>query len=420
MTIPRNIVQIALNSYMVCVLILSTDAFLTLLIGGNNPADVTRGSPVTRIAWAVVYAVTLVRLLRRRDKLAIIVRANKLLCALLGMTAASCLWSIDPGATLHGMVTLVFTTLFAIDMSMHYTITQQIQLIRIALLVVVGLSVLIELTLPGMIPGFESEGSAWHGVFGTKNVFGRITALAVASCLMPPLRTWIRLATIGIGVVLGVLARSVGTVGYMVAIAWIFWGWSILKWSPKPRRVALAGGIVIAVMVTYLTAENFAAVMATMGRDTHLTGRTTLWRLSLADIAQRPVLGYGYRAFWAETSRPARLIREESHWEDAPHSHNGYIDLTLGLGFAGLVAYAGVFATVVLRAYRFFMSGSQGYRKWPLTYLSLIFLYQLTESSIVTGGTIFWILLCLLAFTLPSERLVSTHAQATTFRAAAA
>src|SRR6202020_115136 len=98
---------------------------------------VTRGSPVMRMAWAVVYAITLVRVLGRLDRIAVIVRANKMLCALLGVAAVSVLWSIDPGVTLHGAVTLVFTTLFAIDMSMHYTITRQIRLVRIALLLVV-------------------------------------------------------------------------------------------------------------------------------------------------------------------------------------------------------------------------------------------------------------------------------------------
>jgi exopolysaccharide production protein ExoQ len=420
MTIPRHIVQSVLDSYTVCVLILSTDAFLTLLIGGNNPSDVTRGSPVMRMAWAVVYAITLVRVLGRLDRIAVIVRANKMLCALLGVAAVSVLWSIDPGVTLHGAVTLVFTTLFAIDMSMHYTITRQIRLVRIALLLVVGVSVLVEMTMPGMVPGSEFEGSAWHGVFGTKNVFGRIIALAVASCLMPPLRKWSRVAMAAIGVVLGVLARSVGTVGYIVAIVWLFGGWSILKWSPKARRVALVGGIVIAVVVTCFTAENFGAVTAMIGRDPHLTGRTTLWELSLADIGQRPVLGYGYRAFWTETSRPARLIREESHWEDAPHSHNGYIDLTLGLGLVGLGVYAGVFGIVARRAYIFFMSSNEGYEKWPLTFLSLVFLYQLTESSIVTGDTIFWILFCSLAFSLPCGKRESTPDQVIAFQEAAA
>jgi exopolysaccharide production protein ExoQ len=420
MTIPRHVVETVCSFYTVCVLILSTDAFLTLLIGGNNPSDVTRGSAVMRVAWAVVYAVTLVRVARRLDKLSIMVHANGLLCVLLGMAATSAVWSIDPGVTLHGAATLVFTTLFAIDVSMHYTIARQLRLVRIALLLVVGLSVLIELTLPGIVPGSKFEGATWHGVFGTKNEFGRITALTVASFLMPPLQKWIRVAMMAIGVVLGGLARSVGAVGYIIATVWFLWGWSILKWSPKPRRVALVGGTVVALAVICFTAENLGSLTEMMGRDPHLTGRTTLWKLSVADIVQRPVVGYGYRAFWSKTSRPARLIREESHWEDAPHSHNGYIDLTLGLGLVGLGAYLSAFVSVARRAYRLFISTNEGYGKWPLTYLSLIFLYQLTESSIVTGDTIFWILFCSLAFSLPSGKHESTPAQVRSFHEAAA
>jgi exopolysaccharide production protein ExoQ len=420
MTIPRHLVQTILDIYTVGVLILSTDAFLTLLIGGNSPSDVTRGSPVMRVAWATVYAVTLVRMVRRKNRLSEIVRANRPLCILLGIAAGSFFWSIDPGATLHGAVILFLTTLFALDVTMRYTFTRQIQLIRIALLVVVGLSLVIELALPGLVPGVEYEGAAWHGVFGAKNEFGRITALAVATCMLPPTPKWTKALMIAIGVVLGALARSVGTVGYIAAMVLLFLGWPALKWRPKPRKVALLGCALIAVVVTYFTARDFAALTSMMGRDSHLTGRTTLWKMSLADIAQRPVLGYGYGAFWTKTSRPARLIREESHWEDAPHSHNGYIDLTLGLGLAGLGAYLAAFGTVARRAYIFFMSSNDGYGKWPLTFLSLVFLYQLTESSIVTGDTIFWILFCSLAFSLPCGRRGSTPAQAIAFQEAAA
>ena len=225
---------------------------------------------------------------------------------------------------------------------------------------------------------------------------------------------------IGCGFVLGILAKSAGAVAYMVAVVLLFAGWPVLKWRPRPRRVALLGCTLVAVGVTCLAVSNLATATAMVGRDPHLTGRTTLWTMSLTDIAQRPILGYGYAAFWTKTSRPARLIREESNWEDAPHSHNGYIDLTLGLGAVGLGAYATLFGTVARRAYLFFMSGDAGYRKWPLMFLSLVFLYQLTESSIVTGDNILWILFCLLAFSLPAESCESTLTQPTAVRETAA
>ena len=97
-------------------------------------------------------------------------------------------------------------------------------------------------------------------------------------------------------------------------------------------------------------AQNFAKVTALIGKDPTMSRRTELWKMSLADIQENPLLGYGYGAFWDTTSRPARLIREEV-WKEAPHSHNGYIELALGLGLVGLGAYSLVFVTMAQRSY---------------------------------------------------------------------
>jgi exopolysaccharide production protein ExoQ len=272
--------------------------------------------------------------------------------------------------------------------------------------------VLVELLLPGLVPGVEYEGAAWHGAFGTKNEFGRVVTVAVASFLaLPNQRRWAKPLALAIGVLLGLLARSAGATGYLVGIALLLLWLPVLKWKPKQRKVAIAASAVIVCLMATAISLNWTTATALVGREPHLSGRTVLWKMSVANIQERPLLGHGYAAFWTRGSRPARLIREESGWLDAPHSHNGYIEIALGLGLLGLAAYGVGLTTNARRAYAFWMSGEESYRKWPLAYLVLVSLYQLTESSIVSGDYILWILYGWLAFSLPhlqeQRRMVS-------------
>ena len=401
MTIPKQIVRKFLVFYTVFVLVLSTDAFLTLLIGGNDPLDVTKGSPVMRAAWGFVYLLTFVRAVTRWHQFAEMLHANKSLVFLIFLTFVSAVWSIDPGRTLHGAFILLFTALVAIDFCIRFPIVKQLQLLCVACMLLVGLSIFVELVMPGFVPVSGFQEFAWHGVFKSKNTLGEIATLGVAVCLALLRSRWIQGLAITSGVVLQVLAHSVGAMISLAAIVGLFVWLPILKWEPKARKMALivsAGTILLAVSVACL---NFAQATQLLGHDPTMSRRSVLWQLSLADIRERPILGYGFAAFWGNTSQPARRIREEANWEDAPHSHNGYIEVTLGLGLVGLGAYVVVVVKTARRAYLFYMSGEESHRSWPLMYLTIVSLHQLSESSILGGGALVWVLFCSVVFSLP-------------------
>ena len=79
-------------------------------------------------------------------------------------------------------------------------------------------------------------------------------------------------------------------------------------------------------------------VLAWSGRDPTLTGRTLLWHEVWELVRERPLLGYGYGAFWAESSEPASLLWEAIGWA-VPTAHNGYLELLLELGVVGLTLF---------------------------------------------------------------------------------
>jgi O-antigen ligase len=78
--------------------------------------------------------------------------------------------------------------------------------------------------------------------------------------------------------------------------------------------------------------DPLSLILSAGGRDTSLTGRDAVWAFAAAAIVQRPILGYGYAAFWSDSDWTLQAL----HWSP-PHAHNGVLQVLLDLGGVGLV-----------------------------------------------------------------------------------
>jgi len=92
--------------------------------------------------------------------------------------------------------------------------------------------------------------------------------------------------------------------------------------------------LIIAIIILYGTTSvftgqlKFGFITSAAGRDETLTGRTDIWARLLPVAMKKPILGGGFGGFWTPGTRDAFRISG---------SHNGYLDVLIGLGFVGLV-----------------------------------------------------------------------------------
>jgi O-antigen ligase len=77
-----------------------------------------------------------------------------------------------------------------------------------------------------------------------------------------------------------------------------------------------------------------------------LTGRVPLWEECLRYLAQRPLLGYGYNAFW--TPKHVWAISRVLEW-GVGVAHSGYLEVALGTGIVGAGIYICLFLLAILR-----------------------------------------------------------------------
>jgi O-antigen ligase len=74
--------------------------------------------------------------------------------------------------------------------------------------------------------------------------------------------------------------------------------------------------------------------MEMIGKDPSLTGRTEIWAWAIFNIHLKPLLGWGYLAFWTRQNPAAMQIADALHWE-APQAHNGLLEMLLFVGLVG-------------------------------------------------------------------------------------
>lgn len=95
------------------------------------------------------------------------------------------------------------------------------------------------------------------------------------------------------------------------------------------------------------------AISGLLPFDTSFTGRDEVWGFAIESIAQRPILGWGYLAFWGSSFLrdviPGGAVNE---WVViASHSHNAYLDIALALGIPGLLLLMVILVVAPLRDY---------------------------------------------------------------------
>lgn len=100
-----------------------------------------------------------------------------------------------------------------------------------------------------------------------------------------------------------------------------------------------------------VVSPTLAAISGSLPFDASFTGRDEVWKFAFASIAQRPIFGWGYLAFWGSDFvrdvDPGGAIND---WVViASHSHNGYLDTTLTLGLPGLLLTMAILVIAPLR-----------------------------------------------------------------------
>jgi exopolysaccharide production protein ExoQ len=344
-----------------------------------------------------VYLLALAMLLPRWRDAALLLARNKALLLLLAVAAASFLWAAEPAVALRRALALLLTFGFALWLAIRFAPGPLMRLIVAALLVGSLASIAAGMLVPEIGKHVEdSHAGLWRGVFGHKNVMGRIMSFAVvAGLLLLTTTRGSRLQALTVVVLAAVLVVTSGSASASATTLLALMTLPVCKWLSRTRLplqvfvpVTMGAGVLLGLTIMALAEP----LLALLGRDITLSGRIRLWELALDEGLRRPLLGAGFRTFWLE-SGPGGTVMTLVSWGDGNigNGHNAYLDLWLELGLIGLLAYAVVLKEAAARIASL-MQNSDQLSVWLAVVLVHLSAYAMTERVLLEHSDLSWLL----------------------------
>lgn len=264
-----------------------------------------------------------------------------------GAVLMSLLLSPQPGLTVRYIFSVAVVTL---PIYLYYRFFGASQLYQAVLTFTIWITLanaLYMLLMPQYGIMTANHEGAWRGMFVHKNAAGAFFALAtvlfygemLAAKRLPQLGRYLLLLLIALCMV--VMSMSSTALVVLVVAACTF-HFTLFLANVRQRRNKVLLLVVYALLlvgVYLLTSVYMDDLLALVGKDPTLTGRTGLWEVLLDLSLQRPLQGYGLGLF----SRPEVMYEFSGDFGwDAKSSHSSYVDLVLGIGYPGALLFLGL------------------------------------------------------------------------------
>jgi exopolysaccharide production protein ExoQ len=322
------------------------------------------------------------------------------------LSVLSCLWSIDPFLTLRRSSFLSLSTIMAIYLGERYSIEEFANLFAQAECWLMVGSVAMFFVLPAKVLD-PSHIGAWKGLTVHKNVFGECMAVSVLLLLLVRFRKR-RILQVCLWCAALLLLYLAHSITPTLACGVVFLAVPVLRHVSRLRiqeRVISYAFLAGIVSIGAFVVTNYSGdLLELVGRDSTLSGRAQLWSLVMDAIWKRPVLGYGYEAFWQGFKGDSRGILESTGWL-VPMAHNGYLDLWLSLGLVGVAVYVFVFMKSMRMALSYLRRNRKPIGAWPVAYLSFFALHNSAESTLLTRTTFEFLVFVAISVSLQQSEL---------------
>jgi O-antigen ligase len=238
----------------------------------------------------------------------------------------------------------------------------------------------------------------WRGFFAHKNGAGAGMAVLIFIGIFI-----VRTLSAPLGVLIIALAgfflaftESKSPIGLLLPVLILSFLLTRLR-SPTTKFIA-AIGLPLGIASLTIGSVSFDSIHTLVGRlisDPSFTGRDEIWRFALDHIAERPIIGFGFQAFWGTSDLVSAWSYLESWGYRASDAHNGFLNIAVMTGLVGLVvSMIWVFVQPLLDHMR-----TPPERADPaLTLLFLqIWLFDLClcgfESELFNGGSVLWFMM---------------------------
>jgi exopolysaccharide production protein ExoQ len=324
-----------------------------------------------------------------------VVRFNRiipLVAASIPLTSLA--WSVDPSVTFTQGTAYIFAVLGAIGLA---ETTDGDELMHLVCLVC-SLAAIASLAQPFVFPDFQA--ADFHGIFTQKNVLGQVMVGGVIAGLhgirLKGRQSFRYKCAVALFIIVAFMSKSGTSIFTICTLIWIDILGRLHLRRGASRSVATALAVASIPAALYF-AMNPDLILGALGKDTTLTGRTLIWPYVIEAISEKPILGWGYCAFWSELnprSMEINLAVAGANWDVImfPNAHNGLLEFLLELGVAGTAVFCFIWLRNFVLAMKCLGGPGRQFAVSALMVLISIVEIGVSEEVLLAAGQI-WLIL---------------------------
>jgi exopolysaccharide production protein ExoQ len=339
--------------FVLCILFLSVRGTFSFLTNANNEVAGTYGdlsgsgadTAVHTIEYALVYGVFALCIASRLGQVFSQALRNWLVFALPLLALASAAWSQVPRRSLIFAVFTLLNTLFAVYLSKRFDPKRQHELFIVTGVVICVLSMLTVALLPQA--GIDHKGVggdfgvAWQGIFPHKNICAAVLTYFVAAAITYKrgVQRFRVPRAIILAMMLLLIVMSKSRTGWIITGLVVAFIWTIRRVRRLGRIEKIFAILIIPLLCLAVGAvvyANLQDILPLLGKGANMTNRIPIWKASIASALKRPLLGFGYYAFWIGFKGEAMNTALMAGDPGLLNAENGILQMWLELGVVGL------------------------------------------------------------------------------------
>jgi exopolysaccharide production protein ExoQ len=389
-----------------------TISFGETVVGAIPVSKLLPDIAVTVMRYFVWGGAGILLCLRWRNAL-IVAKSDLFLWMFTILAVLSPFWSDFPDFAVPAIREVIQMTMFGWYLASRFSIREQVQLFGITLMLSAFLSVFLALVVPSAAVHKIEFNGAWRGVFGHKNELGSRMVMAAMICLLYITdRPGKRLAWLGFwgANIVIFFCNSKGAWAWAVLMPLIIYLCRTFRWRGKSTIVTLDLAILFLSGLVSAIVANWVAITGAFGKSADISGRIPIWVTSLGILQERPWFGFGRGAFWAPDSPEAiKVGMAVAQSYVPPHSHNGFVDILLDVGWIGFALFMTALIVAFVRAGKLAYYSTKGAYIWPFVFLVFLVSQNMVESLFLNLANIYWTLFVATALSLKDA--VETHVE---------
>jgi exopolysaccharide production protein ExoQ len=365
------------------------------------------------------------------------VRLTKLpypLLAFLAFATLSIAWSEYRIESVGGVVAQFATTGAAVAVAVTLSWDELLVVLGRVFRLILGLSVLFEFIVSAFIrhpiypvwvtpddPAHPAALLYWsrdllfhggkiQGIVGNSSLLGMaallgliVFAIQLATRTVKPVVGWIWLA---VALAFILITRSATIIVGLAAVVIVALAVLVVRAAKTPRSRAIRYGMIaaIVIVVALVAVLKRTALLHALGKSANFTGRSEIWAKVIGLAHEHSAIGWGWISYWVPWVAPFNHLIVKGGVQ-VLHAHDAWLDVWLQLGIVGLVIFAALALSTLVRSWLFAVdrvvtvASQPGNYSWLTALPLLMFVAQLVQSiaesrMLVEGG---WMLLVIWA-----------------------